>query len=67
MCMQTILKFKQAMLACRVKNSKVCKNKYQKQTEIENSPKVVYRIYKNPQIDNSTISHHRITIFKGTI
>ena len=55
------------MLACRVNKSKVCKNKYQKQTEIENSQKVVYRIYKNPQIVNSTISHHRITILKGPI
>ena len=42
------------MLAYRVKKSKVCKNKFQKQTEIENSPKaILYRIYKNPQIVNS--------------
>ena len=54
MCMQTILKFTQAMLAYRVKKSKVCKTKYQKQTEIENSPKVIYRICINPQIVNST-------------
>ena len=42
------------MYAYSVKKSKVYKNKLQKQTEIQTSPKVIHRIYENPKIINST-------------